>query len=46
MINPDGLMPATNSEIGGWAAWSPDSRWLYFANLRADGSYLILEKER
>jgi len=32
------------SEIGGWAAWSPDSRWLYFAEPARDGSYRIFEK--
>jgi Tol biopolymer transport system component len=44
MINPDGTNARKISEIGGWAAWSPDSRWLYFAEPARDGSYRILKR--
>ena len=31
LINPDGSDAHKISDGGGWACWSPDSRWLYFA---------------
>ena len=44
LINPDGTNARKVSELGGWAAWSPDSRWLYFAEPGSDGSYRILKR--
>ena len=31
LMNPDGSDAHKVSEGGGWACWSPDSRWLYFS---------------
>jgi Tol biopolymer transport system component len=31
LMNPDGSNARKISEGGGWACWSPDSRWLYFS---------------
>jgi serine/threonine protein kinase len=31
LMNPDGSDAHKISEGGGWACWSPDSRWLYFS---------------
>jgi serine/threonine protein kinase len=31
LMKPDGSNAHKVSEGGGWACWSPDSRWLYFA---------------
>jgi serine/threonine protein kinase len=31
LINPDGSDAHKVSDGGGWACWSPDSRWLYFS---------------
>jgi Tol biopolymer transport system component len=31
MMNPDGSEAHKVSDGGGWACWSPDSRWLYFS---------------
>ena len=31
LIDPDGSNAGRVSEGGGWACWSPDSQWLYFA---------------
>jgi Tol biopolymer transport system component len=44
LINPDGTNARKVSELGGWAAWSPDSRLLYFAEPARDGSYRILKR--
>lgn len=30
-MNPDGSAAHKISDGGGWACWSPDSRWLYFS---------------
>jgi len=46
LIKPDGTNARKVSEIGGWATWSPDSRWFYFAEPARDGSYRILKRER
>jgi WD40 repeat protein len=37
LMNPDGTGPHKVSEGGGWACWSPDSRWLYFSPLGQNG---------
>jgi eukaryotic-like serine/threonine-protein kinase len=44
VIKPDGTDARKVSELGGWASWSPDSRWLYFAEPAANGGYRILKK--
>jgi eukaryotic-like serine/threonine-protein kinase len=44
LIKPDGTNARKVSDVGGWAAWSPDSRWLYFAEPGRDGSYRILKR--
>ena len=44
LIKPDGTNARKVSEIGGWATWSPDSRWFYFAEPARDGSYRILKR--
>jgi eukaryotic-like serine/threonine-protein kinase len=44
LIRPDGTNARKVSELGGWAAWSPDSHWLYFAEPGNDGSYRILKR--
>jgi Tol biopolymer transport system component len=44
IIKPDGTDARKVSEVGGWATWSPDSRWLYFAEPGRDGSYRILKR--
>jgi Tol biopolymer transport system component len=31
LMNPDGSEAHKISDGGGWACWSPDSRWLYFS---------------
>jgi Tol biopolymer transport system component len=31
LMNPDGSHAHKVSDGGGWACWSPDSRWLYFS---------------
>lgn len=31
LMNPDGSEAHKVSDGGGWACWSPDSRWLYFS---------------
>jgi Tol biopolymer transport system component len=31
LMNPDGSDARKVSDGGGWACWSPDSRWLYFS---------------
>ena len=31
LMNPDGSNARKISDGGGWACWSPDSRWLYFS---------------
>ena len=31
LMNPDGSNAHKISDGGGWACWSPDSRWLYFS---------------
>ena len=31
LMNPDGSNAHKVSDGGGWACWSPDSRWLYFS---------------
>jgi len=31
LVNPDGTNQVLVSNGGGWSAWSPDSKWLYFA---------------
>lgn len=31
LMNPDGSNSRKISDGGGWACWSPDSRWLYFS---------------
>jgi Tol biopolymer transport system component len=31
LMNPDGSEAHKLSDGGGWACWSPDSRWLYFS---------------
>jgi dipeptidyl aminopeptidase/acylaminoacyl peptidase len=31
LMNPDGSNSHKISDGGGWACWSPDSRWLYFS---------------
>jgi eukaryotic-like serine/threonine-protein kinase len=43
IIKPDGTNARKVSEIGGWAAWSPDSRWLYISEPIRDGSNRILK---
>jgi Tol biopolymer transport system component len=37
LMNPDGTGSHKVSEGGGWACWSPDSRWLYFSPLGLNG---------
>jgi eukaryotic-like serine/threonine-protein kinase len=41
VVNPDGTNAHRVSVGGGYAAWSPDSRWLYFAEPDADGKFII-----
>jgi len=43
IIKPDGTNARKVSEIGGWATWSPDSRWLYISEPTGDGSNRILK---
>lgn len=31
LVNPDGTNATMVSNGGGWATWSPDSKWLYFS---------------
>jgi serine/threonine protein kinase/Tol biopolymer transport system component len=45
LIKPDGTGARKVSELGGWAAWSSDSHWLYFAEPSRDGGYQILKRE-
>ena len=37
LIDPDGSNAHRVSEGGGWAAWSPDSQWIYFAPPNVSG---------
>jgi len=41
IVHPDGTNAHRVSVGGGWAAWSPDSRWLYFAEPSTDGGFEI-----
>jgi len=41
MMNPDGSDNRKISEGGGWACWSPDSRWLYFSPPSQNGFRII-----
>ncbi|HEY7099478.1 MAG TPA: protein kinase [Terriglobales bacterium] len=41
LVDPDGTNPQRVSVGGGWAAWSPDSRWLYLAEPTPDGQFNI-----
>jgi serine/threonine protein kinase/Tol biopolymer transport system component len=44
LMKPDGTDARKVSDVGGWATWSPDSRWLYFAEPGREGSYRILKR--
>ena len=44
LIKSDGTNAHKVSDVGGWATWSPDGRWLYFAEPGRDGSYRILKR--
>src|SRR5258708_6306738 len=37
LMNPDGSDVHKVSDGGGWACWSPDSRWLYFSSPGQNG---------
>jgi len=41
IINPDGTGAHRVSTGGGWATWSADSRWLYFAEPTPEGRFFI-----
>ena len=41
IVNRDGTNAQKVSVGGGWATWSPDSRWLYFAEPDAQGKFNI-----
>ena len=41
MMDPDGSANRKVSEGGGWACWSPDSRWLYFSPPSQNGFRII-----
>jgi eukaryotic-like serine/threonine-protein kinase len=41
MVNPDGRNAHKVSSSGGWATWSPDSRWLYFAEPNSEGQFSL-----
>jgi Tol biopolymer transport system component len=41
MMNPDGSEAHKVSDGGGWACWSPDSRWLYFSPPGENGFRIV-----
>jgi Tol biopolymer transport system component len=43
IVNPDGINAHKVSVGGGWAAWSPDGRWLYFAEPDERGKFNIVK---
>ena len=43
VVHPDGTDARKFSEGGGWANWSADSRWLYFAEPKSEGGYRLIK---
>jgi eukaryotic-like serine/threonine-protein kinase len=41
LVNPDGRNAHKISTGGGWAAWSPDSKWLYFSEPNSAGGFSL-----
>jgi eukaryotic-like serine/threonine-protein kinase len=41
VVSPDGRNAHKVSAGGGWASWSPDSRWLYFSEPNSAGEFSL-----